>query len=97
MSTGNRGEPFESEVRRSNMIVPPARPIEIFQSKNTLVTEAGIVPLEIQTDHTRTLITGLFFCRNHGSECGKYEVVHGGFDAKFANEDRPGVSWTRQL
>ena len=29
-------------------------------------------------------------------ECGKYEVVHGGFDAKFANEDPDRVlPWTR--
>lgn len=87
-----RGEPFESEVRVQQYDhVPPARPIEdLSKARIALVTEAGIVPFgnpdrikHANADNWASYsLQGIM-----DLECGKYEVVHGGFDAKFANED----------
>ncbi len=86
------GLPYETEVRVEEYErVEPARPIrDLSKAIIALVTEAGIVPMG-NPDHIRHANANSFAKYSlegvYDLAEGEYEGVHGGFDAKWCNND----------
>jgi glycine reductase len=83
------GRPYTSEIPNQTFeVVSPAPPLaDVSTTRLAIVTEAGIVP---RGNPDRIRFTG---AQNWASydldivEAGRVEVVHGGYDASFANQD----------
>jgi glycine reductase complex component B subunit gamma len=84
-----RGEPYTSEIpNQAFETVPPAPPLE--DPKRTLlalVSEAGVVPTGNPDRIRFTSATNWAAYALDVIQPGQVEVVHGGYDASFANAD----------
>ncbi len=83
------GQPYASEIpNQAFESVPPAPPLaDARQSLLALVSEAGVVP---RGNPDRIRFTAATNWASYGLDVvqpGSVEVVHGGYDASFANED----------
>lgn len=87
-----KGEPYmtETPVERYESVAP-AKPIkDLARATIALVTEAGIVPLGNpgRIRHANATNWASYSLKGIDSlEKGRYEAIHGGFDASFANDD----------
>lgn len=83
------GRPYASEIpNQAFESVPPAPPLaDVRQALVALVTEAGVVP---RGNPDRIRFTAATNWAHYALDVvheGAVEVVHGGYDASFANED----------
>jgi glycine reductase len=83
------GRPYASEIpNQSFETVPPAPPLaDVSQALLAIVTEAGLVPRGNPDRIRFTAATNWAQYALDVVQQGGVEVVHGGYDASFANED----------
>jgi glycine reductase complex component B subunit gamma len=83
------GRPYESEIPNQPFeTVPPAPPLgDARTARLALVTEAGLVPRGNPDRIKFTAATNWAVYQLDVVQPGGVEVVHGGYDASFANED----------